>query len=91
MKELCYELLSGTQSVEVFSRCDVDSHPSMQYSTKYPSRPAAPMVSGGRHFTVTVVSVTSSTTSMVGSLVTAERNGMVIVNWLISNNGYEQD
>lgn len=43
----------------------------MLYSTKYPSRPAAPMVSGGRHFTVTVVSVTSSTTSMVGSLVTA--------------------
>lgn len=51
---------------------EVVSLPSMQYSTKYPSRPAAPIVSGGRHFTVTEVSVISSTTSMVGSLVTAE-------------------
>lgn len=60
-------------SVGAYNSFAVDSPPSMQYSTKYPSRPAAPMVSGGRHFTVTVLSVTSSTTSMVGSLVTAER------------------
>lgn len=53
-------------------KVQLDSLPSMQYSTKYPSNPAAPMVSGGRHFTVTVLSVTSSTTSIVGSLVTAK-------------------
>lgn len=60
-------------SVWTLRNTEVDLLPSTQYSIRYPSSPAAPMVSGGRHFTVTVVSVTSSTTSIVGSLVTAEK------------------
>ncbi|KAK2510962.1 hypothetical protein Q9966_016775 [Columba livia] len=34
-----------------------------QYSTRYPSMPPAPTFSGGRHLSVAVVSVTSSSTS----------------------------
>lgn len=45
--------------------------PSKQYSSTQPSKPAAPIWSGGRHFIVTVVSVTESTVRSVGGLVTA--------------------
>lgn len=48
-----------------------DSQPSTQYSTRYPSMPPAPILSGGRHLRVVVVSVTSSTVRCWGSLVGA--------------------
>lgn len=76
---LPYLVLSSTYTNKYISRNNMGETsikrvllPSTQYSTRYPSKPAAPMVSGGRHFKVTVVSVTSSTTSTVGSLVTAD-------------------
>lgn len=50
-----------------------NSQPSTQYSTRYPSMPPAPILSGGRHLRVVVVSVTSSTVRCWGSLVGAVR------------------
>lgn len=50
-----------------------DSQPSTQYSIRYPSMPPAPILSGGRHLRVVVVSVTSSTVRCCGSLVGAVR------------------
>lgn len=49
--------------------------PALQYSMTYPSMPPAPIFSGGRHLSVQVESVTSSTVRRVGSLVGAERDG----------------